>query len=57
MKMMRAIVLAGNVLMALWIIYNSIDSGFSGTKYEIMSFVFLLLLLSLNSFLLIKKVD
>lgn len=55
--MMRAIVLAGNVLMALWIIYNSIDSGFSGTKYEIMSFVFLLLLLSLNSFLLIKKVD
>jgi len=49
------LVVAGNILIVLWVTFNAIDSGFKGTLPEIVSYIFLMLLLGLNSYLLMKK--
>ena len=46
--------LIGNIIFALWITYNGLKEGFSGTLYEKLSYVGLMLLLALNSFLLFR---
>jgi len=48
-------VIAGNALYILWIIYNGIDSGFSGRPVEVVALLGLLVLLTLNSILVARK--
>jgi len=57
MKKLKISVILGNGLISLWVIYNAIDSGFAGTRYEIGSFIFLITLLILNSYLIINGSD
>ncbi|MCX6187807.1 MAG: hypothetical protein NTU43_12590 [Bacteroidetes bacterium] len=45
----------GNILLALWILYNGINEGFQGTAIEKFSYVILITLLSVNAFLLLHK--
>jgi len=47
--------IAGNILFVLWVTFNAIDSGFSGTVYEKISYVALMALLVTNCFLLIRS--
>jgi hypothetical protein len=46
---------AGNVLFVLWMLSNGIDEGFKGTIYQILSYIGLTLLLTLNTVLLLQK--
>jgi hypothetical protein len=47
--------IAGNILFVFWVTFNAIDSGFSGTIYEKISYVVLMALLVTNCFLLIRS--
>ena len=47
--------ICGNVLFVLWVTYNAVDSGFSGTDYEKISYVALMALLLTNCVLLIRS--
>lgn len=49
----RYVAIAGNILFALWILYNGVNEGFRGTPVEIVSYVGLVVLLPLNAILLI----
>jgi hypothetical protein len=52
LKLLRYAAIFGNVIFILWITYNGIDEGFRGTPYQIISYIGLVMLLSLNSVLL-----
>ena len=54
-KLFRGIAIAGNVIYVLWILANGINEGFKGTIVEIVSYVGLLLLLTLNTVLVFRK--
>jgi hypothetical protein len=45
--------ITGNSLFVLWILYNGINEGFRGTTLEIISYIGLLALLTVNSFIII----
>ena len=45
----------GNILFMLWITYNGINESFSGTLPEKVSYIGLMILLILNSYLLLRK--
>ena len=49
------IAIAGNSLFILWILYNGINENFQGTFPEKISYIAILLLLALNTFLLIRR--
>ncbi len=51
-QLLKYLALAGNILFILWMTYNGIDEGFSGTIYQKLSYIGLTLLLILNSVLL-----
>jgi hypothetical protein len=51
----RFIAITGNVLYFLWILYNGINEGFKATPIEFVSYLGLLLLLILNTFLFLRK--
>lgn len=51
----RPLIIAANILFVLWIVFNGIDSGFQGTIFEKLSFISLIVLLLLNSYILVKK--
>ena len=51
----KYLAIAGNVLFILWVTYNGIDEGFRGTLVQKMSYVGLMLLLALNTFLILRK--
>ncbi len=55
MKQLRYLVIVGNTLFALWILWNGIDEGFRATRIQLAAYIFLWLLLALNSFLLYKN--
>jgi hypothetical protein len=48
------IAISGNIIFVLWVLLNGINEGFSGTPPEIVSYIGLMLLLTLNTFLLFK---
>lgn len=54
-KLFRYLAISGNVIFILWITYNGIDEGFRGTVYQIISYIGLVFLLSLNIILLSRK--
>ena len=50
---LRYVAITGNVLFFLWILYNGIDEGPQGaTIYQVISYIGLIFLLILNTFLL-----
>ena len=50
---MRSAAMAGNILFILWMTFNALKEGFSGTIYEKLSYVGLVCLLILNSYLVL----
>jgi hypothetical protein len=54
-SLLKYLAIAGNVLFILWVTYNGIDEGFSGTIFQKMSYVGLMLLLALNTVLILRK--
>jgi hypothetical protein len=50
---MRNAAIAGNILFILWMTFNALKEGFSGTIYEKLSYVGLVCLLVLNSYLVL----
>jgi hypothetical protein len=50
----KYLAIAGNVLFILWVTYNGIDEGFSGTRVQIASYIGLMLLLALNTVLILR---
>ncbi len=57
LKNLRYIVVAGNLLFALWIFFNGMDEGFKATPVQLASYITLFTLLALNSFLIYPKKD
>ena len=51
----KYLAIAGNVLFILWVTYNGIDEGFSGTLVQKVSYVGLMLLLALDTVLILRK--
>ncbi|MBS1537025.1 MAG: hypothetical protein JST20_04685, partial [Bacteroidetes bacterium] len=47
--------IAGNIIFILWILINGINEGFQGTLLEKISYISLMGLLAVNSFLLINS--
>ncbi|MDO3641600.1 hypothetical protein [Mucilaginibacter sp. L3T2-6] len=55
--LMYAAAVFGNLLFVLWIFYNAIYAGVSGSWPEIISCVVLICLLALNSYLILTSLD
>jgi hypothetical protein len=51
--LMRFAAISGNVLFILWVTYNGINEGFRGTLPEKISYIGLMSLLALNSYLIV----
>jgi len=54
-SLFKYLAIAGNVLFMLWVTYNGIDEGFSGTIYQKLSYAGLMLLLVLDTVLILRK--
>jgi hypothetical protein len=46
---------AGNILFILWITYNGIQEHFRGTVFEKISYIGIMGLLAINSFLILRR--
>ena len=57
LNVLRKAALAGDMLFVLWILFNAMDSGFKGTRIEILASIILIFLLILNGYFLVKKVN
>lgn len=51
--LMRFAAISGNILFILWVTYNGINEGFRGTLPEKISYIGLMSLLALNSYLIV----
>jgi hypothetical protein len=54
-NILTALAVTGNLLFMLWITYNGVHERFSGTLWEKLSYVGLMALLLINTFLLISS--
>jgi hypothetical protein len=54
-KLLYWLAVAGNFIFILWILYNGIDENFQGTIPEKVSYISLISLLGINSFLILKS--
>jgi hypothetical protein len=54
-QFLRFAAIAGNILFVLWVSFNAMDEGFSGTLVEKISGVSLICLLITNSILLLAN--
>jgi hypothetical protein len=54
-KYLKVLAVSGNLLFILWILYNGINESFAGTLPEKISYIVLIGLLAVNSFLLFSK--
>ncbi len=52
---LRKIAITGNLVLFCWILYNGYNENFQGTRIEIVSYLVLMLLLLLNTYLLIRN--
>jgi hypothetical protein len=50
---LRIAAIAGNGIFVLWILFNGMDEGFKANLIQIVSYLSLILLMILNTFLLI----
>ena len=55
MKFIRYITIIGNAVFVLWLLVNGIDEGFRATPVQLASYICLFVLLSLNTWLILKK--
>jgi hypothetical protein len=55
LQLLKFAALAGNILFILWMTYNGIDEGFSGTIYQKLSYIGLTGLLIVDSVLIFLK--
>lgn len=56
MKTLAYLTIAGNILFILWMLYNGMNEGFSGsTGPQIASYIGLTALLILNSILILRR--
>ena len=55
-KYLTMLAVACNVIFILWILFNGINEGFKGTLVEVVSYICLMGLLAINSFLLLGRV-
>ncbi|MEO6850514.1 MAG: hypothetical protein ABI166_07785 [Mucilaginibacter sp.] len=55
MPLLRYAAIAGNALFILWVSFNAMDEGFSGTTIEKLSYIALMVLLITNILLLINR--
>lgn len=53
--LLRYITLIGNGLFVLWILFNGMDSGWSATPVQLASYVGLVILLALNTYLVARN--
>ena len=51
----RKIVIIANLVFVLWILYNGINEGFKASLVEKFSYLALILLLVMNTFLLLRS--
>ena len=54
-NLLRTAAISGNILFILWVTFNGLKEGFSGTIYEKLSYIGLMGLLLINSFLIASK--
>jgi len=54
MKYLAYLVIAGNIIYILWITFNGMDEGFSGSPVQIVSYIGIIALLILNAILLAR---
>ena len=54
LRVAKIVVLIGNITLIAWVLFNGLDSGWEDTPAEIASFIFLILLLALNSWLILR---
>jgi hypothetical protein len=54
-NLLKYLAIAGNVLFILWVTYNGIDEGFSGTLVQKASYAGLMVLLVLNTVLILRR--
>jgi hypothetical protein len=53
--LLRFAAISGNILFVLWVTFNGWQQGFSGSIYQKLSWIGLITLLSINSFLILRK--
>jgi len=56
-RLLRYAAILGNILYILWILYNGLNEGFSGTMVEMVSYIGLILLLGVNVLLLSLRIE
>jgi hypothetical protein len=54
-QLLKYVVITGNIIFILWILYNGFSEGFKGTLVHIFSYAGLIGLLTINSILLLFK--
>jgi hypothetical protein len=54
-KWIYRVAIFGNFFFLFWIMYNAIDEGFKGTLYQILSYIGLAVLLTVNAILLLME--
>ena len=54
-QLLKYVVITGNIIFILWLLYNGISEGFKGTLVQIFSYAGLIGLLTVNSILLLFK--
>lgn len=52
---LRFAAISGNILFILWVTVNGLKEGFSGTIYQKLSYIGLVVLLSINSFFILRR--
>lgn len=55
LKSLRYLAIIGNILFALWVLFNGMDEGWKATPMQSVSYIALLTLLALNSYLVYRK--
>ena len=55
MELLTLAAIAGNIIFMLWVSYNGINEKFQGTIYQKLSYIGLMGLLSINSFLILRS--
>lgn len=53
--LLRFAAISGNILFVLWVTLNGLKEGFHGTIYQKLSYIGLVGLLSVNSFLILNR--
>jgi len=56
MKFLRNITIIANVVFVLWLLSNGINEGFHATRAQLASYICLVVLFGLNTYLILKNI-